>query len=517
MSKFFKFDNNKQCKPTVNENFELNDGKGFLPRFYFIQHSGNLEFQKLLKLSEQLPKLIQERKVVSTIDENFSIDIGSLIGDYSDPSLMLQSYSILSLISHAYEVEKGKTLANHSSDNNIPSPVIITQKLAEAFFTLSSSLCRVPTQTYETYVLQNYKLMDATKGYSVGNIEPIVTYTNSSSEKHFIKVHVMTEFYGGLAIQALINAEQNITSNSNNEEILKYLNVANENIIEMSRILKQMSVSLGTEEFFYTLRPLLKNYEHGVTFEGIDNETIVYRGASGAQSSVLSAIDKLMDIDIAQQEVMLDMRNYMPPLNRDFLKRQTDNHVREYIQKSGDSKLVKGYNDIVHSISNFRTTHYEEIITPYIIENSSKVYASSILEKPGYTDCFKKEFIAKELLNLFLATKLFFVQNKDVEIDKNEVLLKIKQDLLNPPNTCDREFSELGKFEKEIATILTSITNNKGEQCAINDEQLLNTVLDTHIHFSLNAFGTAGMDFAHTLQHNILATQEYALPTGETL
>ncbi len=91
------------------------------------------------------------------------------------------------------------------------------------------------------------------------------------------------------------------------------------------------------------------------------------RGASGAQSSIVPAMDAAFAIGITQSETMTDMLHYMPPEHIELINRLKGSRIREYLREAGDEDLYRAYNAVIDAVATVRNVHYHEIIQKYIV------------------------------------------------------------------------------------------------------------------------------------------------------
>ncbi len=296
-------------------NINISAGRGFLPPVDPVVTFKNEAFEKLIHLSLNLHKLLENKSIVRIIEEEFELDHEALIDCANQPAL-LRAYAMLTSITHAYIIEKG---GDRELNKN---PVTICKELSIYLNALSNAVGRLPTQTYETYVLQNYKLIDETKEISLKNIAPLITYTGSAGEAWFIKVHVVAEYLGGKILRHFDEVRQNIAKENIDETaLINILDNADKAMHELNQHIKSMNYGLDSKDFFFNIRAYLKAWEPGVIYEdgSYGGATIIWRGSSGAQSSIIPALDRLMGLNISQLETMKDMINYMPPEHISYL------------------------------------------------------------------------------------------------------------------------------------------------------------------------------------------------------
>ncbi len=196
--------------------------------------------------------------------------------------------------------------------------------LAKNLYVLCKHLQRLPVMTYADYVLSNWRLLDKNEEISLANIEPLVTITGSKDEAWFIKIHIVIE---ALCAKALY-ASARITTIADEKEVYSLLNDITQAVISAAAILKKMPEGCHPSYYWRSLRNYLNGWEkvrhplkneYGVTFAGINIRGKAPRyqlkGASGAQSSILPALDAALGIqhDIDEMyQTMLTFRQYMP-------------------------------------------------------------------------------------------------------------------------------------------------------------------------------------------------------------
>jgi indoleamine 2,3-dioxygenase len=90
-----------------------------------------------------------------------------------------------------------------------------------------------------------------------------------------------------------------------------------------------------------------------------------FRGETGAQSSIIPALDAVLGITHKNDPLrpyLMEMRDYMPREHRAFIATlEQGPAVREYVLAHRDTEpaLREAYNACVHWITEFRTKHLE--------------------------------------------------------------------------------------------------------------------------------------------------------------
>ncbi|MCH9634166.1 MAG: hypothetical protein S4CHLAM7_09090 [Chlamydiae bacterium] len=372
------FSANKQAEKTTNLGFKFS--RGFLPTQDPVYQFKNEPFkQSLSNIVSNMSNLVLNNDISKKLDESHKL----LSNSESDLlSTRLRMHSMITSLVHAYILEASD---KGSSNETIRLP----QKILEPFLLSAKSLNSGYTQTYETYILQNWKRLNTNSELSYENIEPLFTYTGLDSEKWFIKVHVMSEYYGAPAVKSSIalkeilselEALEHQTNVDIKDQVIFHMDIIADSLLKLAENIAKMKEHCDPKEFFYGLRPYLKNHQHGFfidtnTFENvfpgakIRSGDLIYkaRGASGAQSSIIPAIDACFSINITQEETMSDMLNYMPRDHVELINWLTNCKIKDFVSNSKDHRIGKSYNAVIDAVTAVRKVHFDEIIEKYIM------------------------------------------------------------------------------------------------------------------------------------------------------
>ncbi|MDF2691299.1 MAG: hypothetical protein K0S29_1154 [Gammaproteobacteria bacterium] len=515
---------------------KLEQGRGFLPGndpVLDIDHGG---FRELTALSRQIPKLLAENRLVDTLDQ--MPQLPKLPNNCSNMSLLERAYSIAVSIVHAYIIEKG---GDRDTNKN---PVLVPKKLSIWLKEASDLIGRYPTQTYETYILQNYERINAEAGYVLENLRPLVTYTDTSGEAWFIIMHVVSEHLGGHVLMhyaKLANLSE-LSFEDRNAVLLDTLTQMNTALVKLVSHLNNMRHGISGWDFFFKLRPYLKSWEPGVIMDGVqtyNNSAIQWRGASGAQSSIVPALDRMFEFNVSQLQTMRDMVNYMPPQHQLFLSRLDNSpaSVRDMVRVSRNATVIGAYNSLVESTVAFRQTHYQFIIDTYIVKNLVEIFGNSTITAIESSNSNKPivlpvQFAWDLLHQLFTITKanivhreLGYLLNQDSSGKLDGILGSIQLDLktmlrtnclpLGIDDTTSNFSVALSKLYCD--TILALLSKYNLEHLLAEEHTgTLNNILDVihanHTVLLSKALGTGGTDFTYFLQKNIEQNKAAALP-----
>lgn len=523
-------------KQNVTTSLKMSSGYGFLPEGDpLLTLNGDDRFNKFISFAESLPNLVKDKKVCETLDAMNLPDFSPK--DYPYKALVRVYAAGTSLI-HAYILESG---GNRNTNTN---PVTLPKKLSAWFEKISHQIGRLPTQTYETYVLQNYRLINKNEGYTLDNIDPLITYAGSDAEKWFIKMHVYAEHHVAAAMHAvekinlLLKNKQSIDSSETQNQLIQCFNEISKamSILNQSYF-AEMERGLEKGYFFEILRPFLQNWDPGVIYQDSSvykERTISWRGASGAESSFIPAIDLIAQLKIDQEDTMRDMENYMPPEHQAFLNaiRNPQLDLADSIKAAGNNQLIESYNQVAEASYVFRRKHYNLFVVPYIVDNLVKVFTKMTIESlskedrdyPNITNmvphllkqfftCYKKLMCEKGMEYLLEA-------HSRPELDNMMARLKRKLGSVNSGSTSssnrkvvDFEEALLASFKKIIQDVSTEFLP-KSESDKNNTAQLFSIVektFDQFVVLSSSALGTGREDFSVFLQKNINAAKRSQL------
>lgn len=352
--------------------------KGFLPANGPVEHLDGV-FENLVDIANKLPELLKNNMVKTILE---LIPYFPSIACLTSYEAKRRAYAVIVALCHAYIYEAGKTLTSEGA-------VRLPEKLAKLLYDSAKALHRTPTQTYETYILENWRVVNRDKPMDYDNLEPLITYTGMDDEKWFIKVHVMCEFIAADAIKAARNIKHLFASTERRDEyftkeLIEHLQTIQQCLKKLMDNFDQIRRGCSPDNFFKHLRPYLKNWAGGVIFSGVNEKEYgdkvkKFRGASGAQSSIIPAMDSILNLRVEQHETMQDiLHNYMPPEHIEFIKHLRCN-LRDEIIRIASSDLIEEYNKTVDIVKRVREKHYAIFIHDYILNFIPK----EVLQKDG--------------------------------------------------------------------------------------------------------------------------------------
>ncbi len=319
-----------------------------------------------------LPTFIQSKILREKVDSLPELD-------FSDCTLnsnqeWQRAYIILSFLGQGYMWMDG--------EEGLPS--MVPKKLAVPWVAVSDYLGRKPVITYAAVVLCNYGLLNPAGPVELDNLYTLQTFTGTSDESWFFKVHMAAEMAAVPGLKAIASVFQHM-ENGDHEAISKCIEDVSSSLRRMKDTTAKMDKNCDPKTFFVKLRPFYAFPDKGIIYEGVDTTPRKYHGASAAQTSSVYAFDMFLGTQHSgkeQADFVMAMRNYMPRGHRKFLENlEKMPSVREYSKNSGNVKLISCYNEAVRSLIEFRDDHII-LVTRYIL-NQKKYSKNPTLDDKG--------------------------------------------------------------------------------------------------------------------------------------
>jgi len=353
---------------------------------------------RLNDIAKDLPVLLSEKKLRLAIDAlNTEYPSAVITLEEGDSQQKNVAILVLLMLAQAYVWESFSQPAN-----KIPAV------LAKNLYAICQQDQRFPTLTYTDYILHNWQLKNINDPISLENIEPIYTFTGTDDEAWFIKVHVVIEAVCGKALSSARKiyslAEQLLVKNRYSPEFdqekifLMLLNDISGSLQEATLVLDRMTEYCRPDYFWNILRLYLNGWEKvnvldqiGVSFDDVPTKDKVpvhkYRGASGAQSSIIPALDATLgikhEID-GMFQTLLMFKHYMPIEHQIFIGILSRSKVRQVIKLSESLELRYAWEHAINQIKLFRQAHMK-LISQYIYQAAGQqgINASEITGTGG--------------------------------------------------------------------------------------------------------------------------------------
>ena len=337
------------------------DKKGFncfLPDTEPLYHidCSNTDVAKLKDLSLAIPKLLLTNKIRSQVDKLPSSFFSHDLSIYKEEELRSLNVQF-SFLAHAYVW----------GDLN-PSK-ILPACLAKPWVKISEMLGRPAVLSYASYCLDNWHKIDSDEPVSLDNVALNYNFLGGIDEDWFVTIHVCIENKAKLAITSALNIALAFEENRVNKDlVLKELSNIKESMMEVNHIFRKMPEKCDPYIYYHRVRPYIFGWKNnpdlpeGLIYEDcFDNQPQLFRGETGAQSSIVPTLDALFNVVHERDELreyLDEMRLYMPPGHRELIEYvEKHSKLKEFINENGD--LNKIYDECLQEVSIFRTQHLQ--------------------------------------------------------------------------------------------------------------------------------------------------------------
>lgn len=328
--------------------FAISPTRGFLPETDPLRRLPTA-FDAWEDLALNLPKVLMTDRVRPMIEALPEFPIDKLEGERE----VKRAMCALSYLGHAY-VWTGE--AAHT----------IPAKLARPWVSIADMCGRPPVLSYESYALDNWFRFDPERPIACGNIGLIQNFWGGADEEWFILIHVDIEAKAARAVNAIPRAIAADTDQALQTE----LETVAESLSQMHATMTRMPEWCDPYIYFNRVRPYIHGWKNnpatpnGVVYEGeFGNRPQLFRGETGAQSSIVPCLDGLLGVghkDDPLKEYLMEMRTYQPPKHRAFLEWvEQKSQVRQRVSSSPSLALHQAYDRCVAAVEGFRSLHLE--------------------------------------------------------------------------------------------------------------------------------------------------------------
>ena len=339
-------------------NLDKKGFNGFLPDTEPLYHidCSNADVAKLKDLSLAIPKLLLTNTIRSQIDKLPSSFFSHDLSIYKEEELRSLNVQF-SFLAHAYVW----------GDLN-PSK-ILPACLAKPWVKISEMLGRPAVLSYASYCLDNWHKIDSDEPVSLDNVALNYNFLGGIDEDWFVTIHVCIENKAKLATTSALNIALAFEENRVNKDlVLKELSNIKESMMEVNHIFRKMPEKCDPYIYYHRVRPYIFGWKNnpdlpeGLIYEDcFDNQPQLFRGETGAQSSIVPTLDALFNVVHERDELreyLDEMRLYMPPGHRELIEYvEKHSKLKEFINENEDLKQI--YDECLQEVSIFRTQHLQ--------------------------------------------------------------------------------------------------------------------------------------------------------------
>ncbi|KAE8258243.1 hypothetical protein A4X13_0g1803 [Tilletia indica] len=392
--------------------FVISRGRGFLPRFDPMSELPD-RFSTLESLLQRMtihqpdgssgllatgdlgPAVLDEL-TLSEKDSAFAVQAAK--DPNADAKLLNALFRDYCFLTSAYLLEPTDQ-AFRATGKYGPGRGVLPAQLAVPLCALAERLGHAPYMEYaSSYALSNFRLksdsFQSTAGkYHFDNLELVRAFEDAqSSEKGFIGVHIHMLGHSGAVVSGVEDAMRAVETNDTPafERALEDLLLAYRRINETMETMWSKSKPtdyLKFRTFIFGSGPKKMNamFPEGVVYEGVSEEPMSFPGESGANDSLIPALDNLLEITAhfpsnELTEMLRNFRSFRPRNQRDYLamveQRAKAIGVRSYAMDGSKSARAKAlYILLIDQNREFRTRHWL-FTRRYIADQSSYTVAT---------------------------------------------------------------------------------------------------------------------------------------------
>ena len=320
---------------------------GFLPNKISTLLSN--EFDDVEHIAKNLPKILANNQIeYEVLNLETEKNISNLSIDELERAMLLYSY-----IGHGY-IWGGTSIEK-----------VIPKNISKTWYKISQKLDRPPILSYASYALNNWKLQDVNKPFDLENIRILQNFLGGIDEDWFIMIHIAIEYEA----KEILNNLKTYYLDKNEDQ--SYLENALVSIKKINQIMNRMPEKCDPFIYYNRVRPYIFGWKNnpatpnGVIYEGVEEyggTPQLFRGETGAQSSIVPALDALLGVTHSNdplKEYLDEMRLYMPKEHRNLLNdldQWSENNRSNSITE--DSSVVLS-DEIIKEVHAFRNKHLE--------------------------------------------------------------------------------------------------------------------------------------------------------------
>ena len=320
---------------------------GFLPNK--ISSLLSNEFDDVEHIAKNLPKILANNQIEDEVlNLETEKDISNLSIDELERAMLLYSY-----IGHGY-IWGGTSIEK-----------VIPKNISKTWYKISQKLDRPPILSYASYALNNWKLQDVNKPFDLENIRILQNFLGGMDEDWFIMIHIAIEHEA----KEILNNLKTYYLDKNEDQ--SYLENALVSIKKINQIMNRMPEKCDPFIYYNRVRPYIFGWKNnpatpnGVIYEGVEEyggNPQLFRGETGAQSSIVPALDALLGVTHSNdplKEYLDEMRLYMPKEHRNLLNDldQWSENNRSKSTREDSSVLLS--DEIIKEVHTFRNKHLE--------------------------------------------------------------------------------------------------------------------------------------------------------------
>ena len=284
-----------------------------------------------------------QRKARSIIEALPELDPQPLLNNPSTAGAAMLLLSVLG---------SGHVHAGESSATQVPACI------SRPWSRVAGALERPMIISHASIVLDNWSIRPGGELERPETLDTLVRFAGGRDEDWFYLVTVSIEAVGARVLPLMIRTRLSL-EDGDHTLVLRCLEELAETVEAIRGLLNRMEEYCRPRIFYDHVRPYLSGWpEPGVVYEGVTDQPQRLFGGSAAQSSLLQSIDAAMGIthqDSRSRPFLQAMRDYMPPLHRDFIHwLESGPTLQDGARLAGESAR---YDEAIKSLDLFRRDH----------------------------------------------------------------------------------------------------------------------------------------------------------------
>ncbi len=341
------------------DTYDMSSDRGFLCQYDAAAVTLTGAFDTARQIAMSLPKVLPSKQVRSFLTSNLPTGITQAdVADLSDEQARM------AMVHHSFMVQAFVW-------GEAEAPRVLPAPLAQPVSWLADRIGQPPLLPYSGYVLDNWGLLDASKGIELDNIFMIQNFLSGLDEAWFVLVHVAIEARAGEVLATMPKVIEAVQQ-SDEASVQSGLEQMATVWADINGLFDRMPEQCDPYVYFERVRPYIHGWKDnpalpdGLIYEGVskyNGEPQAFRGQTGSQSSIVPSMDALLCVGHAAdplKDYLDELHIYRPPGHRRFIEDvRASSALRAFAQSVGKPGLIDAYNANIQAVADFRSRHLE--------------------------------------------------------------------------------------------------------------------------------------------------------------
>lgn len=338
-------------------NYAITEERGFLCAYDVADIRLPREFAPVVEAATDLPRTLPARGIRACLEQLPCPEVEAFCADAPEPRIRT-AFMRYAFLVQAYVWGESEP------------PTGLPAMLAMPIWALARRLGQKPLLTYSAYVLDNWDRFDRSGPIALDNLYMVQNFLGGQDEAWFVLVHVAIEARAGTMLAEIPSLIEAVSRRDAGATERALVNIARA-WDDINAIFDRMPERCDPYIYFRRVRPYIHGWRdnpvlgRGLIYDGISETNgapLAFRGQTGAQSSIMPAMDALFGIRHGHDPLRLfldELHVYRPPAHRAFIDRVRERSQLRDFAASGSSALREAYNGCVARFTAFRSRHLE--------------------------------------------------------------------------------------------------------------------------------------------------------------